>query len=49
MKDARRIWTAVLLGVAMAAPLHAQEEEAGPCDKPTNKEVVKLLEAAAKA
>lgn len=49
MKDARRIWTAVLLGVAMAAPLHAQDEEAGPCDKPTNKEVVKLLEAAAKA
>lgn len=39
----------MLLGVAMAAPVLAQEEEAGPCDKPTNKEVVKLLEAAAKA
>jgi outer membrane protein OmpA-like peptidoglycan-associated protein/tetratricopeptide (TPR) repeat protein len=49
MKDARRIWAAVLLGVAMAAPLHAQDEEAGPCDKPTNKEVLKLLEAAARA
>ena len=34
--------------VAFSMPVVAQEEEGGPCDKPTNKEVVKLLEAAAK-
>lgn len=39
----------VALCALFAMPSAAQEEEAGPCDKPTDKEVVKLLEAAAKA
>jgi|694.fasta_scaffold02652_15 outer membrane protein OmpA-like peptidoglycan-associated protein len=32
----------------MALPMSAQGEQAGPCDKPTDKELVKLLDAASK-
>ena len=48
MKGGRWIaWTAM---VAVALCAHAQDEEAtaGPCDKPTDKKIVKLLEEAAK-
>lgn len=47
----RRTWgRGMMLWVAAVAALslHAQEEEAGPCDKPTDRKIVKLLEDAAR-
>ncbi len=49
MKDGRKVWATAVLCIAMAFPASAQDGEAGPCDKPTNREVLKLLEAAAKS
>ena len=40
---------AMVLCALFAAPTMAQDESAGPCDKPTDKDIVKLLEAAAKS